>query len=89
MVPAALPLEALPSPHRLRPYIYVYNLPPEFNADLLQYRIERGFCSYKGFMPGEEAGPELPVVCEIRRSTTRLSAVSGNIIVILLFREQN
>ncbi|GAX85634.1 hypothetical protein CEUSTIGMA_g13049.t1 [Chlamydomonas eustigma] len=37
---------------RRRPLIYVYELPTEFNSLLLQYRVERGFCMYKGFMPG-------------------------------------
>jgi hypothetical protein len=32
---------------RLRPLIYVYDLPPDYNARLLQYRIEINSCVYR------------------------------------------
>jgi len=51
-VPAAL--DPPPRSSRKRPLIYVYDLPPEFNSRLLQYRVERGYCMYKGFMPGNK-----------------------------------
>ncbi|KAG1663565.1 hypothetical protein FOA52_013185 [Chlamydomonas sp. UWO 241] len=35
---------------RRRPYVYVYDLPTEFNSLLLQYRIERSACAYRAFL---------------------------------------
>ncbi len=34
-------------PLRLRPYIYVYDVAPEFSTDIYQYRIERGNCMWR------------------------------------------
>ncbi|GIL48810.1 hypothetical protein Vafri_5227 [Volvox africanus] len=39
-------------PQRVRPYIYVYDVRPEYSSDILQYRIERGHCSYRQFQHG-------------------------------------
>mmetsp|Transcript_28884 Transcript_28884/g.77805 ORF Transcript_28884/g.77805 Transcript_28884/m.77805 type:complete len:776 (-) Transcript_28884:785-3112(-) len=46
-VPAALP----PSerPFRNRPFIYVYDLPPEFNAHMMQYRVDKHLCTSRVF----------------------------------------
>ena len=32
---------AAQAPKRKRPYIYVYDLPPAYNARMLQYRVEK------------------------------------------------
>ncbi len=34
---------------RIRPYIFVYDLPPMFNSHMLQYRLSVGDCSYRHF----------------------------------------
>ncbi|KAL6745749.1 exostosin-like glycosyltransferase [Haematococcus lacustris] len=47
-----LPLEAqpqLPSTPRKRPLIYIYDLPPAYNARMLQYRIHRDACTYRKY----------------------------------------
>jgi hypothetical protein len=45
------PAAAAPAPGatRLRPLIYVYELPPRFNAHLLQYRNDKGSCVHRFF----------------------------------------
>lgn len=35
------------TPTRLRPYVYVYDVPPDYSSDILQYRIERSHCTYR------------------------------------------
>ncbi|PNH08225.1 hypothetical protein TSOC_005205 [Tetrabaena socialis] len=37
------------SPQRKRPYIYVYDVKPDYSTDMLQYRIERSHCNYRQF----------------------------------------
>uniref|UniRef100_A0A7S0VHX0 EGF-like domain-containing protein n=1 Tax=Polytomella parva TaxID=51329 RepID=A0A7S0VHX0_9CHLO len=37
------------SEFRARPLIYVYDLPPRYGSDMLQYRIESGSCVYRRF----------------------------------------
>lgn len=39
-------------PTRKRPFVYVYDTAPEYNTDILQYRIERAHCSYRGYVHG-------------------------------------
>lgn len=53
------PLMTVPSaadpplkPTRKRPFIYVYDLRPEFFEDLMAYRIERFHCTYRTFNHG-------------------------------------
>jgi hypothetical protein len=36
-----------PYPAGKRPYIYVYDVKPDFSTDMLQYRIERAHCNYR------------------------------------------
>lgn len=45
------PAAADPAPGstRRRPLIYVYELPPRFNAHLLQYRNDKGSCVHRFF----------------------------------------
>ena len=51
------------SRHRRRrhPLIYVYNLPPDYNARLLQYKINPTACSWRGY---EGNGTDLPTILE-------------------------
>ncbi|KAG2424765.1 hypothetical protein HXX76_014189 [Chlamydomonas incerta] len=37
------------APTRRRPYIYVYDVKPDYSSDILQYRIERAHCNYRQF----------------------------------------
>ncbi|GFR49988.1 hypothetical protein Agub_g12134 [Astrephomene gubernaculifera] len=37
------------TPVRRRPYVYVYDMKPEYGSDLLQYRIEGSHCVYRTF----------------------------------------
>ena len=36
-----------PKPQRRRPFIYVYDLKPEYSSDILQFRIEGRHCLYR------------------------------------------
>jgi hypothetical protein len=38
--PAALPSVPAGAPPRLRPLIYVYDMPPRFHSQILQYRLD-------------------------------------------------
>ncbi|GIL69673.1 hypothetical protein Vretifemale_506 [Volvox reticuliferus] len=37
------------TPERRRPYIYVYDIKPDFSTDIMQYRIEGSHCVYRSF----------------------------------------
>ncbi|KAG1671014.1 hypothetical protein FOA52_014258 [Chlamydomonas sp. UWO 241] len=41
---------------RLRPFIYVYDLPPAYNARMLQYRVEKTLCAWRGFWESNNTG---------------------------------
>ncbi|KXZ50749.1 hypothetical protein GPECTOR_15g434 [Gonium pectorale] len=40
------------TPLRRRPYVYVYDMKPDFGTDLWQYRIEGSHCVYRTFVHG-------------------------------------
>ncbi len=44
VVPPAL-LDPPPVAARLRPLIYVYDLPPDYNVRMLEYRVEKHTCA--------------------------------------------
>ncbi len=43
---------ALQGKTRMRPLIYVYDLPAEFNSRMLQYRLNKWHCVWRLFMEG-------------------------------------
>jgi hypothetical protein len=52
--------EALPQPPptpRKRPFIYVYDLPPLYNAHMLQYRMDSNYCMYRRYKEGNQSEP--------------------------------
>jgi len=40
------------SPTRRRPFVYVYDTLPDYNTDIMQYRIERSHCTHRIFEHG-------------------------------------
>ena len=50
MPPAVTAQQQLPSsPERRRPFVYVSDLPPMYNAQLLQYKLKPSACSWRLF----------------------------------------
>ncbi|GFR49991.1 hypothetical protein Agub_g12137 [Astrephomene gubernaculifera] len=43
------------APQRKRPYVYVYDVKPEYSSDILQYRIERVNCKYRQWELGNNS----------------------------------
>ncbi|KAG2488357.1 hypothetical protein HYH03_013047 [Edaphochlamys debaryana] len=43
-------------PGRLRPLIYVYDMPPEFSTRMHQYKLTREFCGYREFKKDNTTG---------------------------------
>ncbi|KAG2486464.1 hypothetical protein HYH03_014911 [Edaphochlamys debaryana] len=41
-----------PAPSRRRPLIYVYDLPAAYNSRMLQYRNDKGLCTWRSFNSG-------------------------------------
>jgi hypothetical protein len=46
-----------PAATRKRPLIYIYDLPPEFNTRMLQYRVKREACIYRSYFDGNVTIP--------------------------------
>ncbi|KAG2493455.1 hypothetical protein HYH03_008272 [Edaphochlamys debaryana] len=40
----------VPPSGRMRPFIYVYDMPPEFTTRMLQYKLVVGICAYREFL---------------------------------------